>query len=390
MKNRLLSVSDEMFRVALELARENPDVITPHHMLLKLVIFDFVAPIVEGHSHGEILEIGCGHGVHSALLTGYGNVSATDLATPGSFVGADNVDRKRKLVLAALASRPVAFTYNDGRRLPYGDSTFDLVFHNSVIEHVPDVVAFNREVRRVLKPGGTCVCITGTPVLCALRLVKDYALRLPRRLASAVIREGIPRALVAGALKLALHLRGRSAAEVATVDQRFRPLDEMIRALAGAPPVEAARIEVPRLYSRLQHFLSQPVYNAIVVEDIARRQGISVETLLHVVATHFGNRLNRLRFWLTPPTHGQHYRSVWHEFREWRIARWREQFTEAGFIVEDITGYRYHHLLEITPSYAWDASLYHRAAKHIRTASARRRLSPARASEIIIVVQRDE
>jgi SAM-dependent methyltransferase len=37
----------------------------------------------------------------------------------------------------------------DSTRLPFADNAFDVVFSNSVIEHVPDHVAFAEEIKRV-------------------------------------------------------------------------------------------------------------------------------------------------------------------------------------------------------------------------------------------------
>jgi len=39
----------------------------------------------------------------------------------------------------------------DGTRLPFRDAAFDVVFSNSVIEHVPDHAAFAAEIRRVAR-----------------------------------------------------------------------------------------------------------------------------------------------------------------------------------------------------------------------------------------------
>ena len=41
------------------------------------------------------------------------------------------------------------------QRLPYLDATFDLVFNNSALEHIPDLDAALREIARVTRPGGT-------------------------------------------------------------------------------------------------------------------------------------------------------------------------------------------------------------------------------------------
>jgi SAM-dependent methyltransferase len=47
----------------------------------------------------------------------------------------------------------------DGRRLPYGDASFDAAFSVSVLEHIPDRgdTAALRELVRVVKPGGLVV-----------------------------------------------------------------------------------------------------------------------------------------------------------------------------------------------------------------------------------------
>jgi SAM-dependent methyltransferase len=41
------------------------------------------------------------------------------------------------------------------QRLPYADGTFDLVFNNSALEHIPDLDAALREIARVTRSGGT-------------------------------------------------------------------------------------------------------------------------------------------------------------------------------------------------------------------------------------------
>jgi SAM-dependent methyltransferase len=45
----------------------------------------------------------------------------------------------------------------DGHVLPFADETFDVVFSSNVLEHIPHVEQFQRELQRVLKDGGAAV-----------------------------------------------------------------------------------------------------------------------------------------------------------------------------------------------------------------------------------------
>jgi SAM-dependent methyltransferase len=50
----------------------------------------------------------------------------------------------------------------DGRHIPFGDASFDIVFSSNVLEHVPDLVQMHKEIRRVLKPNGYAVHVLPT------------------------------------------------------------------------------------------------------------------------------------------------------------------------------------------------------------------------------------
>ncbi|MBU0674959.1 MAG: class I SAM-dependent methyltransferase [Proteobacteria bacterium] len=381
-------IREEVSRKFRDFAKNNPEIISLHHVIQKLIIFDFVAPIVEKHIHNSILEIGSGLGFHSALLSHYGRVSATDLDTPGSFVGSGgNVNDIRYSILQELANSLVTCSNHDGRHLPYEDCSFDLVFHNSVIEHVPDAILFNREVYRVLRPGGICICITGTPVLCCFRLFKDYILKLPIHLIVAIIRE------VPILKKLALtfmKMLGKSEEKFDRICFKLQRLDARIRFLRSNESSVRCKSScrnkmLGKFYARIFHYIYFPNYNRLVVEEIAKELGLSVDELLFCLEDHFSSVKNRFLFSLTPHTHGQHYQNVWHEMREWRIPRWKDQFEQSGFNIEEIVGYRYHHVLEFTPSFAWDTALYSYAARWIHLMIKHQLFNPAFASEIIIV-----
>ena len=393
-KNRFTHVNDSDFHRAMEFAHAHRRIVAPHHMLQKLIIFEMVAPAVIESKASRILEVGCGIGIHSAMLTKFGDVSSTDLAAPGSFVGADAVvDQVRASVFRELGVRPVAFKYNDGSRLDYPDHSFDLVFHNSVIEHVPDVEAFNREVFRILRPGGTCICITGTPALCNFRLARHWAITAPTQLAAFAVREFVPQP--------AIRLLGRIARRVGVADaklsklfDRLQPLTDRLDGILAAEPTEyqplPPNVQVPDLHARLFHFLYFPRYNRLVIERIAASLGTTVRQVLVAARSHFASMSNRMAFALSPVTHGQHYRDVAHEREEWAVSRWRRSFDHAGYAAAQIYGYRYHHLLEWTPSYRWDSALYYLAVPWIRRHAHDSRKATEWASEIVIVARRPD
>lgn len=51
----------------------------------------------------------------------------------------------------------------DGERLPFPDQSFDIVFSSNTLEHVRDLTALHREIKRVLRPGGRCIHVLPTP-----------------------------------------------------------------------------------------------------------------------------------------------------------------------------------------------------------------------------------
>ena len=363
MRKRLSHISDADFDRFLRFAAERPQIVSSGHMLQKLTIFNFVAPVVAWHAHENILEIGCGLGFHSALLTNYGHVTATELQVPGSFVAGDaDIANDRAVVFETLAKGEVPFQFNDGQHLPFADGSFDLIFHNSVIEHVPDAAVFNRETARTLKPNGVVICITGTPALCRFRLVRDFLLRLPVILIASLIKE----------------------AGVTSRHGIARRLRALVPEGAQAPQPPPA---VSTWYARLKHYVYSPAYNFLILDDLAKSAGIDRDAVLAAAYEHFrGSLWNRLRYYFTAQTHGQHYRDVWHEMSEWKLNRWRETFHSAGFDVVEIIPYRFHHLLEVTWSDRINSALYHWAAPLIERLD--RVIPPGFSSEFILVARK--
>ena len=98
----------------------------------------------------QLLEIGLGEGSDSELLIRQGaRWSGVDLT-------AASVERVRTRL--ALRDLP----YEDLQqgsvlRLPFADNSFDMVFSHGVLHHVPDIEQAQREIHRVLRPGGELV-----------------------------------------------------------------------------------------------------------------------------------------------------------------------------------------------------------------------------------------
>jgi ubiquinone/menaquinone biosynthesis C-methylase UbiE len=96
---------------------------------------------------GSVVEIGFGSG---------GNVPFYPAAVT-SVAAVEPADVAWKLASKRLAATPVAVERSglDGQSLPFGDDTFDSAVSTWTLCTIPDVDAALREVRRVLKPGGT-------------------------------------------------------------------------------------------------------------------------------------------------------------------------------------------------------------------------------------------
>ncbi len=103
----------------------------------------------------DVLDLACGSGHQSLAWAQRGfRVHGLDFDHDLLVAGRERVRR------AADPRLPVHWTNADATRLPYRDGSFDVVFNNSLLEHVPawqDVLA---ETARVLRPGGIFVMYT--------------------------------------------------------------------------------------------------------------------------------------------------------------------------------------------------------------------------------------
>jgi ubiquinone/menaquinone biosynthesis C-methylase UbiE len=96
----------------------------------------------------EILDAGCGPGVHSirAARAGF-HVHAVDISST-------MLDQARIRVREAGQARMVRFSQMDLTRLPLPDASVEAAFSWGVVIHIPDAEKALGELVRVLKPGG--------------------------------------------------------------------------------------------------------------------------------------------------------------------------------------------------------------------------------------------
>ena len=98
----------------------------------------------------KVLEIGLGQGADSEQLIKRGAIwTGLDL-TPESVARVQS-----RLTLRKLPHQSV--TQGSALKIPFEDNSFQIVFSHGVLHHVPDILAAQREIHRVLKPDGELI-----------------------------------------------------------------------------------------------------------------------------------------------------------------------------------------------------------------------------------------
>jgi ubiquinone/menaquinone biosynthesis C-methylase UbiE len=108
--------------------------------------------LIDRHCNGnndmKILDYGCGSGILNLLLMlkSYSNVH-----------GVDVVEKFDDKILQYFQFKNASFKLiRENEKLPFDDSSFDVISSSLVLEHVENAEFYYSEAARVLKPGGVC------------------------------------------------------------------------------------------------------------------------------------------------------------------------------------------------------------------------------------------
>lgn len=137
------------------------------------LVLTFLRRIYGNRGDLTILDVGCGTGAMSGKLAEWGEVVSADFSP-----------------LALAFSRRRSLTRlcaSDAMRLPFRDSSFDLVVALDILEHVADDSAALAEIHRVLKPGGRVIATV--PAYKFLWSGHDEALMHYRRYVAREVRD---------------------------------------------------------------------------------------------------------------------------------------------------------------------------------------------------------
>jgi ubiquinone/menaquinone biosynthesis C-methylase UbiE len=101
------------------------------------------------HRGDHVLEIGAGMGTDLAQFALNGaRVTDLDLSAGHLELARENF---------RLRGLKGEFVHHDAERMPFDDSSFELVYSNGVIHHTPNTRQVVEEIHRVLKPGGKAI-----------------------------------------------------------------------------------------------------------------------------------------------------------------------------------------------------------------------------------------
>ena len=108
-----------------------------------------IPSLLELTGNSSVLEIGCGSGVYALHLA-----QTTGCSITGLDINALGIRNANQLALRRGLSPQAQFEVCDvSKPLPFADETFDAIFSNDVLCHIPGRPSLLAEMYRVLKPG---------------------------------------------------------------------------------------------------------------------------------------------------------------------------------------------------------------------------------------------
>ena len=129
-------------------------------------------------SSASVLDVGAGGGLLAEEIARFGfTVVGIDMSQPSTVVARNHVRD---------SGLNVSYIVGDGRRLPFDDSSFDIVLCSDVLEHVTEWQSLIRESSRVLRHNGVLLfeTLNRTPLswLIAIKLLQHWTRILPKEL----------------------------------------------------------------------------------------------------------------------------------------------------------------------------------------------------------------
>lgn len=118
----------------------------------------YLGPLLAGREHLVVLDLACGSGPYTLAWTER-KAAVVGLDFDRALL-AGGRERWRVAHPDGGALREPAWTVGNATELPLPAAAFDVVFCNSLLEHVPDWRRVLAEMSRVLRPGGVAVIYT--------------------------------------------------------------------------------------------------------------------------------------------------------------------------------------------------------------------------------------
>lgn len=156
MKTQIKKAYDELAEYYHKLRKQDSSV----KFYKEILETPFLLKLSENVRNKNVLDLGCGPGIHAKLLTKRG----------AKVTGIDN--SKVSINLARIESPKSKFIIGDIENLPFKSNNFDMVFSSMVIDHLKDWNKVLNEVNRVLKKNGIFVFSIYNPVRGALNKTK--------------------------------------------------------------------------------------------------------------------------------------------------------------------------------------------------------------------------